>query len=114
MRCSSCGSENREGRKFCAPCGVVEETGAKTYESFVYVERADLARLTATKPSTSGSFASSSGVSRNRCADPRGGSREGTRAGDYLVRRIPHVRRLGIADSHVCKPGAQRNSSANW
>jgi hypothetical protein len=46
MRCSSCGSGNREGRKFCAGCGVVEETGAKTYEPFVYVERADLARLT--------------------------------------------------------------------
>jgi hypothetical protein len=46
MRCSSCGSGNREGRKFSAGCGVVEETGAKTYEPFVYVERADLARLT--------------------------------------------------------------------
>jgi uncharacterized membrane protein YvbJ len=22
MRCSSCGSENREGRKFCARCGA--------------------------------------------------------------------------------------------
>jgi hypothetical protein len=46
MRCSSCGSENREVRKFCAGSGVVEETGAKTYQPFVYVERADLARLT--------------------------------------------------------------------
>ena len=27
MRCSSCGSDNREGRKFCAECGAAAKLG---------------------------------------------------------------------------------------
>jgi zinc-ribbon domain len=89
MRCSSCGSENREGRKFCAGCGAaltlacaamrtgmpprsaknaeadawLEMTGAKSYEPFLHIEHAELARLTGDETRTSGSFARRIGCS---------------------------------------------------
>jgi Double zinc ribbon len=48
--CPRCGTANPKGRKFCDSCGEadawLEMSGAKSYEPFVHVARAGLARLT--------------------------------------------------------------------
>ena len=57
----------------------LEMSGAKSYERFLHVERAELARLKGDEAAREHELQKRIGCSGDRCADPRGRGREGAR-----------------------------------
>jgi hypothetical protein len=64
----------------------LDMSGAKSYEPFLYVERAEFARLTGDEAARGArSPRGASAVHRDRRADPRGGGCEGARIGATVL-----------------------------